>query len=487
MSGKIISVSESAPQARLASRDESARSAAVIVPLLTKLLPEMRSAVDVGSGDGAWIRQFQLAGISRVLRLTDAPVSPDLPEDNPRTIAAVFHHPFDVEETFDLAITLDLASRLPPEAASDLVTSLTKIADVVVFSGAIPGQFAEPELNERWPSYWISLFLAKEFAHFDVLRPLLWYDQRVNWHYAQNILVFVSKSREDLVAKLASLQIEAPLDIVHPRAFEHFRRGSLDPLGFFPYELVEEGYDGYNILHVGPETFLALAQSEGGYSPRKLAAGGYDDLYIAASAEEVKDKIPLRGFPPRPIEEGYRGYNLLQIGPRAFIALAQSEGSFSMRRLVEAGYKNFYVATSAEEVKAKIPSCEFASILIEENYRGYNILQIARNEFLALAQTEGPYSPQKLAEGAYEKYCVGISADEVKARIPGGAFAARLIQQNYYGYNILQIGPNEFLALAQTEGPYSEQKIAEGSYRYIWIAKSADEAKTLVRVSETEP
>jgi SAM-dependent methyltransferase len=260
--------------------DESGRSAAVVVPLLIGLFPWVTSVVDVGCGSGTWLHQFQLHGIPKVLGLDGAEVSPQLLQIDRAFVRQVdLCEPLPPIGRFDLAVSLDVADCLPAAAAAPFVDALTASSDLIVFSAAVPGQSLQPTLNERWPSYWIALFAAYRFTCFDVLRARLWYDQRVNWCYSQNILVFASESRTDISAQLSSLSRSGPVDIIHPRAFEAFRgeapHESGSTLMLYPYRLVEEGYRGYNILQIDVDKFLALGQGEGGYSPQKLVASGY--------------------------------------------------------------------------------------------------------------------------------------------------------------------------------------------------------------------
>ena len=63
------------------------------------------------------------------------------------------------------------------------------------------------------------------------------------------------------------------------------------PHEVFHVTLVEEGYRGYNILHIGVDKFLALAQREGAYVPEKLAAGGYAQAHVASSPKEAKRAV----------------------------------------------------------------------------------------------------------------------------------------------------------------------------------------------------
>jgi len=145
-----------------------------------------------------------------------------LPDDEFRAVD--LSEPVHLPERFDLAISLEVAQHLPPRAAQTFVASICRLSDLVVFGAAIPGQSGTGHVNERWPSYWAALFDAQGYELFDILRPLVWYDQRIEWWYAQNSLVFVRRTRDDLtqVARAAAViqGLPKPLDLVHPRCFE---------------------------------------------------------------------------------------------------------------------------------------------------------------------------------------------------------------------------------------------------------------------------
>jgi SAM-dependent methyltransferase len=348
--------------------EETAMSAAVVVPLLLDWFPSITSVVDVGCSTGAWLHEFQLHGIARVLGLDGADVPDRLLQIDPSDVQRVdLREPIPFLGRFDVALSLEVGDCLPSEAAQKFVTGLTRMSDVVVFSAAVPGQSANPTLNERWPSYWSTLFASERFTCCDILRAGLWYDQRVNWRYAQNMLVFVSESREDLLDRLSSARRASVLDIVHPRAFEQFRAEvtghTNEQLRLFPFRLIEEAHQGFNILQIDVDKFLALAQDEGAYSPAKLAAGGYRRAYIGASADEAKAKITRARRASAPsageatamsVEMGYRGFNILQIAPDKFLALAQSEGAYSPEKLAAGGYHHAYVAPSVKEARRAV-------------------------------------------------------------------------------------------------------------------------------------
>jgi hypothetical protein len=84
-----------------------------------------------------------------------------------------------------------VAEHLPTARAESLVAELTTLADIILFSAAVPFQFGEQHINEQWPEYWAILFRAQGFVCYDCLRDRFWSDPAVDWWYAQNALLFV--------------------------------------------------------------------------------------------------------------------------------------------------------------------------------------------------------------------------------------------------------------------------------------------------------
>ena len=212
-----------------ASVEGSTRSAAVMVPRMLGLFPDVGSVVDLGCGTGVWLHLFKSNGVPRVLGLDGGIPNRDLlmlPDEEFRAVD--LSEPVHFPERFDLALSLEVAQHLPPGAARTFVASICRSSDLVIFGAAIPGQSGTGHVNERWPSYWAALFDAKGYELFDILRPLVWYDQRIEWWYAQNSVVFVRRTRDDLtqIAKAAATiqGLQKPLDLVHPRCFEHLQR-----------------------------------------------------------------------------------------------------------------------------------------------------------------------------------------------------------------------------------------------------------------------
>jgi len=203
-------------------RNGAVRSAEAVVPLVLQLLP-VRSVLDVGCGDGSWLRVFQKLGVDDILGIDGEYVTGDLlqiPQDNFRAVDLT--KPFSVGRVFDLAISLEVAEHLPAESALAFVESLTRQAPLVLFSAAIPKQGGNHHLNEQWPDKWAELFKEHDYVPVDFIRKRVWQNDAVEWWYAQNTLLF---AKEKLVESNTSLKAEFEqtnpnqLCLVHPRRY----------------------------------------------------------------------------------------------------------------------------------------------------------------------------------------------------------------------------------------------------------------------------
>jgi hypothetical protein len=98
-----------------------------------------------------------------------------------------------------------------------LVKTLTDLADVVVFSAAIPGQGGAGHLNEQWQSYWVKLFSGYGFSAHKELRDALWGEPIPFW-YSQNVILFTNSTiRDDQLKKpLSAGDRDCTFDVVHP-------------------------------------------------------------------------------------------------------------------------------------------------------------------------------------------------------------------------------------------------------------------------------
>lgn len=182
---------------------------------------EFESVVDVGCGVGTWLAAAKEIGAKRLLGVDGSYVnlkSLRVPESDFIGVDIESTNLSDLADErlsnkFDLAISLEVAEHLSFARSESFVRDLSNLADVILFSAAIPFQGGENHLNEQWPEFWAVLFRANGYECYDFLRDEFWHDPEVAWWYAQNILVFARKGKlVDLKPRTASLSRVHPLN-----------------------------------------------------------------------------------------------------------------------------------------------------------------------------------------------------------------------------------------------------------------------------------
>jgi SAM-dependent methyltransferase len=200
----------------------SARSGAAVVPHLMRMVAP-KSVLDVGCGNGGWLKSFASHGVADFLGLDGPWVEPHrlaIPPDHFRVADLSKTH--DVGRTFDLAITIEVAEHLDREYEKSFVKLLVNSAPVVLFSAAIPHQGGVHHVNEQWPEYWAELFAAEGYQVADAIRSLVWCDPEVEPCHAQNMFFYV---RRDVLSQFPILREAAErtdskcLGRVHPRVY----------------------------------------------------------------------------------------------------------------------------------------------------------------------------------------------------------------------------------------------------------------------------
>ena len=124
-----------------------------------------------------------------------------------------------LSKPFELAQSLEVAEHLDHIFAANFVKLLTSLADVVLFSAAIPYQGGVCHINEQPPAYWAELFAKQGYVCLDFLRPSIWGDESVLWWYRQNLLVFVHKDRQAQLFPTLS-PVSVPAYLPHPIIWE---------------------------------------------------------------------------------------------------------------------------------------------------------------------------------------------------------------------------------------------------------------------------
>jgi len=190
----------------------SCSSAEQIVPYIIDLVhPE--SVVDVGCGIGAWLAAFRDFGNVKdhlgfdgdyinqqyLLISTDCFVAKNLEE-----------MPIPCDRSFDLAVSLEVGEHLSEQVALPFIESLTRLAPVVLFSAAIPGQGGTNHINEQWPSYWAELFFRFHYVPIDCIRKKFQSNEKVSLWYSQNTILYVKSGQLEKYPELLNLPVVHP-------------------------------------------------------------------------------------------------------------------------------------------------------------------------------------------------------------------------------------------------------------------------------------
>ncbi len=214
------------------------RTAREVVPLVMDLLQPKR-VIDVGCGLGTWLSVFQEYGVEDILGVDSDYVDVrmlKIPQEY--FLAHDLVKPLNIDQHFDLVISLEVAEHLPRESAEQFVDTLVKLGSAVLFSAAVPYQPGDAHLNGQWPDYWINFFHQKGYVVLDGLRMKIWQNENVEWWYSQNMFLFVKESYLEnypLLKEELSNSNMASLSLIHPKLYllqQSFYQGlqeSFDP------------------------------------------------------------------------------------------------------------------------------------------------------------------------------------------------------------------------------------------------------------------
>tara|TARA_A200000159_G_scaffold77146_1_gene71440 strand:- start:428 stop:973 length:546 start_codon:yes stop_codon:yes gene_type:complete len=90
----------------------------------------------------------------------------------------------------DLGISLENIEHVSTQKANCLHDAICDSCDVVLFSGAVPGQGGTSHVNEQPHSYWHSRFARKGFLLYDFVRWCIYDDPNIYSWYKDNTFLY---------------------------------------------------------------------------------------------------------------------------------------------------------------------------------------------------------------------------------------------------------------------------------------------------------
>lgn len=176
-------------------------SAATIIPIVQSLCGPIASVADFGCARGTWLKTWGELGVEDFLGIDGyAGESEEMYIPANQFRAQNLNEPIDLERRFDLAQSLEVAEHLNPATAQNFVASLTRHADMVLFSAAPPGQGGEHHINEQSYEFWRGLFAAHGFNAYDCIRPRIAGREDVAFWYRYNVVLYVKAGAEQALS-----------------------------------------------------------------------------------------------------------------------------------------------------------------------------------------------------------------------------------------------------------------------------------------------
>lgn len=191
--------------------DNTAASLESAGPVLTAVLTcigPVRNFIDVGCGVGAWSKVMEEKGFTDY-HLIDHPslhIEQLLPSRKDRFIACDLDSELPEVRSVDLAICIEVLEHFKSARAKALVEFLTRSADVILFSAAVPGQGGRGHLNEQPHNYWHRMFEGFGYHYFDDFKIDLFRSVcRRNFFHAQNVFVYYNSQKRTELSKFKCL------------------------------------------------------------------------------------------------------------------------------------------------------------------------------------------------------------------------------------------------------------------------------------------
>lgn len=203
--------------------DRTIYTAKKILSHIFNIIPEHHYIIDLGCGVGAWLLAAKELGAEEISGYDGDWVEKSylaIPEESFSAVnLAEFTPP---EKRYSLAINLEVAEHLSPEAGPGFIKKLTDLSDFVLFSAAIPHQVGKHHINEQWQSYWLTLFEDNDYSCLDCIRPIFWSDSEIPVWYRQNAFLYVKKRRLGDLQDMRDYIVERNqiIDIVHPELYK---------------------------------------------------------------------------------------------------------------------------------------------------------------------------------------------------------------------------------------------------------------------------
>ena len=198
------------------SEDAREQDAEIVVPQIINWL-KPKSIIDFGCGLGTWLSVVKQVDLNIEIYGLDGDYvnEKELKIDKRFFKAVDLSKPIQIKESYDLAMSLEVAEHIDEAASEIFIDNITGSSDNVLFSAAIPEQGGVHHVNEQWQEYWISKFEARGYSADVSVRNFFWHAQEITPWRRQNFIFF----HRGEVRKSPIVETKEIYNIVHPEMY----------------------------------------------------------------------------------------------------------------------------------------------------------------------------------------------------------------------------------------------------------------------------
>lgn len=222
----------------LSNRNKTILSSELILEIIFKKIDFLPSnIIDIGCGTGEWLDSAHKLGIKNITGIDGTWVTKEkLINNNINLMNIDLNKDFYDKEfhKYDFLICTEVIEHLDPKINDIFINKICNISDIILFSGAIPGQRGTNHINCQWQSYWKNKFHYNNFSCFDLIRPLLWNNDKIDFWLKQNLLIYIKNNSNFINNFEESNEL---IDIIHP---EFLNIGIKRSLGYLYNSLVKK-------------------------------------------------------------------------------------------------------------------------------------------------------------------------------------------------------------------------------------------------------